>query len=445
MIIIRDVARTYGVVRLVRRCRGLLGGILAVVTALTGMLCVITLAFIIVAGGSAGASETEDASIPSELVRGWLLLLAIFLTGWVAGTQLRRQRRSMVLWLRRFGYGDATRVVTSALGHIGRSWRVVTLDDRATEPVGVAGALRWGDAVITVLSRVVKFVARWAVRIAGPTRVIAIIGIVAAVAWTLQDGGLEALGPLMDELASPTPPLSATASVVLLCAAVLVLQLVVLIAYLVVMLIAMPLIGVSTLVDGIRSGVRSAERDKLRTIDTVGGARTAVGQVQLASQQPLAARLTVLDVDSSVWRETVVAFARACSAVVIDISKPSTHVAWEVEQVQAGQVRQVFVGQLDLVTALSEGGEVPTEADDVASVDELRRLLEGEVVLAYTTGWLGRLRFRRSLLGLLEASRGRVPWDRRRLTRVVAGTTGLVLWVLALDALVDLVQEALPS
>ena len=47
-----------------------------------------------------------------------------------------RRRRHAVLFLRRFGYDDATRIVTSALAVLGRSWRVVTLDDSDVQAVG---------------------------------------------------------------------------------------------------------------------------------------------------------------------------------------------------------------------------------------------------------------------------------------------------------------------
>lgn len=54
-------------------------------------------------------------------------------------SRLIRGARNLVLFLRRFAYSEATRVVTfAASGALGRSWRVVTLDDGAIAPVGVA-------------------------------------------------------------------------------------------------------------------------------------------------------------------------------------------------------------------------------------------------------------------------------------------------------------------
>ena len=57
---------------------------------------------------------------------------------------------------------------------------------------------------------------------------------------------------------------------------------------------------------------------------------------------------------------------------------------------QAGSVRQVFVGHHDHVIRLATGG--PPDAADAGGVECLRQLLEGETILAYTTGWLGRWR-----------------------------------------------------
>jgi hypothetical protein len=143
-----------------------------------------------------------------------------------------------------------------------------------------------------------------------------------------------------------------------------------------------------------------------------------------------------------VWRETVEAFAQAAEAVVIDVSKPSEHVVWEVERMRAGSVRQVFVGHQDLLTRLATG-DTP-DAADAGDVERLRELLEGKTVLGYTTGWLGRWRFQRSLFGELEASRPRLPWTGRRVVSLLTGAASLIVWVVVVDAFVRLVLAELP-
>ena len=106
-------------------------------------------------------------------------------------------------------------------------------------------------------------------------------------------------------------------------------------------------------------------------------------------------------------------------------------------------VRQVFVGHHDLLTRLATGG--PQDAADAGGVERLNQLLEGETILAYTTGWLGRWRFQRSLYGELEVSRTRLPWTRRRVWSLLTGAASLILWLVVLDAFVKLVLVELPS
>jgi len=439
----RDATRTYGLTRFARGCRGLLGGIITTVSAFTGMLCIVALAIVVVGLGGSASSDSDADTIPWVFVHGWLLLVAATFTGSVAGRRLRRGRRSVVLWLRRFRYGDATRVVTSALDHIGRSWRVVTLDDSLAKAVGASVGLRGLDVVLTYAGLVSRAVVKWAVRIGKVARWVSIVGIVAVVLWTVLEGGLEGLFALLDEVLAHDLPVSTAAGLVLLFVGILALEFAILLVYVGVLLLSIPFVGVSTLLDGVRGGVRTAEKDKLRTIDTLSDAHEAVDQVWMASQRSLAPRLTVLDVDSAVWRETVEEFAHAAEAVVIDVSKPSEHVVWEVEHVQAGSVRQVFVGHHDLVTRLATGG--PPDAADAGGVERLRQLLEGETILAYTTGWLGRWRFQRSLYGELEASRTRLPWTRRRVWSLLTGAASLILWLVVLNAFVKLVLVELPS
>src|SRR4051794_15257125 len=68
---------------------------------------------------------------------GDILVLAVISTtvtilGLKVGLRLLRGQRRLVLFLRRFGYGEATKAATfAATKTIGRSWRLVTLDDAA--------------------------------------------------------------------------------------------------------------------------------------------------------------------------------------------------------------------------------------------------------------------------------------------------------------------------
>jgi hypothetical protein len=68
---------------------------------------------------------------------------AIAVGGLRLGLRLVRRNRTLILFLRRFGYDDAQSAVTYAvLQTIGSSWRVVTLDDAEMAPIGVAEGTR---------------------------------------------------------------------------------------------------------------------------------------------------------------------------------------------------------------------------------------------------------------------------------------------------------------
>jgi hypothetical protein len=56
------------------------------------------------------------------------------------GLAFVRGRRRTELFLRRFGHVEATEAVTFAASRVGRSWRLVTLDDDRIAPVGAGPA-----------------------------------------------------------------------------------------------------------------------------------------------------------------------------------------------------------------------------------------------------------------------------------------------------------------
>jgi hypothetical protein len=105
----------------------------------------------------------------AELLLAGALSIAIMVVGLTVGLRLLRGNRKLVLFLRRFGYGAATRVATfAATKTIGRSWRLVTLDDAAVAPLGMpagtsrlvrtAGLIRQGLMVAaTVVVGMCKF------------------------------------------------------------------------------------------------------------------------------------------------------------------------------------------------------------------------------------------------------------------------------------------------
>jgi hypothetical protein len=96
---------------------------------------------------------TTDASDPDpwpaadvpvqEIVLAWAVTTPIAIGGLRIGLRLLRRNRTLVLFLRKFGYDDAQNAVTFAvLRTIGASWRVVTLDDAEMVPIGIPEGTR---------------------------------------------------------------------------------------------------------------------------------------------------------------------------------------------------------------------------------------------------------------------------------------------------------------
>ena len=108
-------------------------------------------------GVLAGAPREDMPATDAEILLATSALIAIAVATRRAGLWLVRGNRELVLFLRRFGYRDATSVASfAATKTIGRSWRLVTLDDAAITPVagGVSGLLRTGDRVKAANSKV---------------------------------------------------------------------------------------------------------------------------------------------------------------------------------------------------------------------------------------------------------------------------------------------------
>src|SRR4051794_25371493 len=79
--------------------------------------------------------------------------VVVSLVGGWAGLRLLRGRRRLGLFLRRFGYGEATRTISTVVaGGLGRSWRMVTLDDSSVAPMGSARRHRFASVVVTIVA-----------------------------------------------------------------------------------------------------------------------------------------------------------------------------------------------------------------------------------------------------------------------------------------------------
>lgn len=430
--------RGYLVLRTWRRLRGLLGGLLLTSAAGLGWLNIL-LPFYVAMDVSGGDDDlTPDGRALFDVVGRLLVLVLVGSTGaWLAGRYLLRARRGMVLWLRKFEYRNATEVVGAALDHIGRTWRVVTLDDLSTRPVGVALGLRLPGRLLTAAGRAGPRIVGIAVAVGRLTTKLSVAGLVALVVWSWSQGTLLVL---LDSLPGSGPrPDTLEADLLLVLLGLLVGQVVVLLAYAAVRLALFPLFGLLMLLQGVHEQITDTEAAKLRTVRTSADIPFVASSVVAASRRALAPRLTVLRVDGAVWQQTVVELARSCCAVIVDVSRPADHLLWEVEQV-TGRIRSriVFVVHTEcLDSLLSTGQEVGPDPVDEDRNARLRTLLDGEEILAYTTDLRGRVRFQRALFAELEATLVRPRFDGRDAGRALLALVGGVAFVVAVRRALD--------
>jgi len=384
---------------------------------------------------------TPDERAVFDAVGRLLVLLLVGSTGaWLAGRYLVQARRGTVLWLRKFEYRNATRVVGAALDHIGRTWRVVTLDDLSTPPVGVALGLRLPGRLLTLAGRAEPRITQLAIAFGRLITKLSIVGLIALGVWSWSQGELLLL---LDSLPGSGPrPDTLEADLLLVFLALLVGQFVVLLAYVALRLALLPLFGLQMLLQGVHEQVTDAETAKLRTVRTAADIPAVASSVVAASQRALAPRLTVLRVDGAVWQETVVELARCCSAVILDVSQPTDNLLWEVEQVTSRiGSRIVFVGHADCLD--SQHGMTSPDGADPGAGDRavrLRMLLDGAEVLAYTTDLRGRVRFQRALFAELEGTLVRGRLDGRGVRRALVAFVGGAAFVVAVQRALDVVS-----
>ncbi len=333
------------------------------------------------------ATFAGDGTSPGDWL--WLAglgpgaILLLFL-----GLRLVRARRYLVVFLRRFGFNDASAALTFAVGGaLGRRWRLVTLDDSRIEAVGVGRGTRltWGAGQwlsLLALAIVVALVLRWWFG-GGPE------GIVGGI-WDGLYTGAEENG---------SNPLEAAFVAFI---GTLVVGLVVLSLIVGLLAAAISALGVASLASWrANRAVHRAERAKALNVDDASAVAGAVDRVLARSRGIQAPRLVVLRVADACWRDVVRALAEEADVAIVDVSDPTEHLAWEVATLQSPGVRArpLMIGRRDRVEALAA-----VEAAGGGAAARLREQLRGETVLVYDDilerGALRR--FARALAGALE-------------------------------------------
>lgn len=304
-----------------------------------------------------------------------VLATAISIILIIPGHRLIRGTRRLVLFLRRFGFIDATQALTFALATaIGKSWRVVTLDDVQVAPLGVKGGIRWVSISIGIF---------------------AILVVILSIVWVFGGGFEEILSGVMNQqMEAAENPIAGivTAMVVGLAAGLLILGFV--------LIPAAFFISVSLFAWGVNFSVRQAERSKVTEISNVKTIEHTSRKISRQARGIFSPRLMVVRVASNAWKETVRKLAEKSSAVIIDISEPTENLLWEITALKPiiGS-RWILVGErnhlLDVTSTFSK--------EQSPVIQNLLNILENETVIAYTNEQNKRKFFARILREKLDS------------------------------------------
>jgi hypothetical protein len=345
----------------VRRTIGYLLGVVLVVTAYVALLPVMTIAaaFVVLSVSEGQASPPAFEPSTALFIAGSIVAAVLL---WKLGVVLIRGKRHLALFLRKFGFTQATETLSLAIGSgLGRRWRLVTLDDHDVAPMGVSGQSRW-----TV--RLVRLVL---VALA----VAATVGGIRAVAGSATD---EAANEAYDQayadaIASGDSELEAAFSAGFSKAVTAVLM-AVLVVVLWSVLISLLATG-SLLFTVIGRSARRAERAKAVVVVRDAQVSAAAHRLRRASRRVLAPRVTVARVADRLWQLLVRALASTCDVVLVDVSYPTKNLLWEIQSLEELRARWLPIGQSDRLGALVR--------DPSPEAAELRQLLAGREVIGY--------------------------------------------------------------
>jgi hypothetical protein len=412
--------------RLWRSINSLLGSLLLLI-GLTASIPAVpaTLAVISFVLGWATTEPTDPEPWPSpdvpvrEIVLAWAVTLPLAIGGVRVGLRLLRRNRTLVLFLRRFGYDDAQSAVAFAvLRTIGASWRVVTLDDAEMAPFGVTGGtrrvFRAGHLVSKYVLRLGEFLGlrmfpilistMWGVLALGliePAYDFARTGVTTFEVWgDAIDPYVRIVGSVFEgrppfDAVGPTLP-----GVFALLAMAAAVSFAVMIASMAALILAFPLSTVLFFLSSSADSIREAEGSKALTVNSVAEIQQAARDIARRSAKVFGPRLVVLRVASPVWQNAVSELASVSSLPLIDISEPTENVLWELEELtkRFGD-KCVVIGHHEPLVALAA---LPSGNPGATRVERrLVELLEGREVLAYTTDRRGLKRFAAALRGLL--------------------------------------------
>jgi hypothetical protein len=378
--IVEDVPDGSGLRRVFRGIVVLLGVVLLVAGVLGAVVVALWLATVaetIARGGEMPRPLSDELPGVALFTGGTAVTL------W-AGLRLIRGRRRLGLYLRKFGFAETTRMVSHALGSaVGRSLRLVTLDDSLAAPLGAGRARRRLAGIVWLLA---TGLVAWLVYYlyGGPfdRDVQRAVDAQAQVGDAQAEVGHDWFSGFGEALGAG---LSAGLSAAFAAAAIALMVLIVLCLAL----------TVGVLGGGSYLASRRAEQSASRALTDERKVDKAARALAAGGRRIFAARLVVVAVPTPFWQRAVHALATVSDVVVIDVSQPGESLVWEIRNIKPlFDSRCVLVGARDHVAALN-GPE---------SHGLLARLLDGEEIIAYGSD---RRRFARALRHRLAQLRSR--------------------------------------
>jgi len=373
-------------------------GLLGFCAVVVGFLTLVVVAVIWGVKGDDGGDP--QALVPWAEGLGVVLVGAVIAT--IGGLGALRGHRHGVLFLRRFGYDDATRTVTSALSVLGRSWRVVTLDDSEVATVGARRSAA-GKAARSAREHVGK--------IAGVGSAVVVLAAATAFAldWdkTREPSELVPAGLLEGEgIHVESSSQAALLAVAALIATAIGVGLAVKVLF--------PLRWASARIDR----HAQAADDSARTAVTAPGDVEVVAQiVETMRRRVFSPQLMVVRSTDELWRSTVQRLARATQITIVDVSRPTASLLWEIQELTERRgVRCVFIGQVDMLAKFIPGvaAAAPRQwhvrrydalaAPPQSVVAQIERILQGRDVIAYSSDQALMPQFARRLRCELETA-----------------------------------------
>ena len=394
-------------------------GTLLLLLGLAGTVVVVP-AGLVTAGDLIARFDRDPATvmpptIPVRAIEGaFVASVAAMWIGFRHGRRLIRGRRSAVLFLRRFGYRGSMEAVTFAvLRTIGTTWRLVTLDDEQIASVGVAPVSRvifgLGSRVVRIAIGAAHFVLasfRWTVTGAALVLAVQVAQVQLSSNWSgaMRDGTFDPYLAVVFALLEGHSPIGYFAptlpGVFAMFAAAVALGLGGLFVVFAALVVALPFSGVLMFASSSADAMRKAEESKTRAIRHGREVAKAVTAIIEQGRQTFAPRLVVLRVATEVWQQSVSELARVTSASIIDISEPTEHLLWELDELKrVCPGRSIIIGEHARVARWAQSNDVT--APDGSLDRRFAARVEGREVLAYTTDRAGMRRFARALHGLL--------------------------------------------